>query len=63
MPAGIGYGKVGEMSKPTGPTGILSSNRKGIRTPGSKTGNIGGSKGITNSPASKMPMKKFGGKR
>jgi len=51
------------MSKPTGPTGILSSNRKGIRTPGSKTGNIGGSKGITNSPASKMPMKKFGGKR
>jgi hypothetical protein len=34
MPAGVGY--PGRMDKPTGPTGILSSSRKPVKSPGKK---------------------------
>ena len=41
---------------PSGPTGVLSSSRPGVRPGGKRT--LGGSKGLTGSP-----MKKSMGKR
>ena len=39
---------IGPMAKPTGPTGILSSSREGVSSPGKRS--LGGSKGLTGSP-------------
>jgi hypothetical protein len=48
---------VGPMDKPTGPTGILKSNRPTPKVGGKKT--MGGTRGLTNSPAAKMPGRKI----
>ena len=44
----------GPMDKPTGPSGILSSNRPMRKIGGKRT--LGGSKGITASPAVRSGM-------
>lgn len=53
---------IGSMDKPTGPVGILSSSRPGVRSGGKKT--MGGTKGIVSSPGKKMlGARKISGRR
>lgn len=54
---------IGPMAKPTGPSGILSSSREGVKSPGRRS--LGSGKGLTGSPMKPaVPgAKKFTGRR
>lgn len=52
---------IGPMDKPTGPTGILTSNRPTPKAGGTKT--MGGTKGIVSTPFKKAPAMRGGSMR